>query len=160
MRNSMMRPFKYKSAVITLVLALAGIYTFAPRPGRSQDWFTTGINLGAPRIRLAVAELPSPSGGGQAESLVREFNEVLRNDLDNSGIFDLVSKSLFPLKIPLEPQDVVVNDWSSAPASARMLIFGKAEVLNSNLALTCRLYDLTNSGSPSVLARRYVATMN
>jgi TolB protein len=156
----MMRPFKYKTAVTIFVLALAGLYTFAARAGRSQDWFTTGINLGAPRIRLAVAELPSTSGDSQAVNLTREFNQVLRNDLDNSGIFDMVSKSLYPLKIPIEPQDVVVDDWTAAPASARMLIFGKAEVLNSNLVLTCRLYDLTNAGSPSVLARRYVATMN
>jgi len=156
----MTRHFKHKTAITFLVLALAGLYTFAARAGHSQDWFTTGINLGAPRIRLAVAELPSASGETQAVNLTREFNQVLRDDLDNSGIFDMVSKSLFPLKIPLEPQDLVLDDWTSPPASARMLIFGKAEVVNSNLVLTCRLDDLTNAGNPSVLARRYVATMN
>lgn len=132
----------------------------ASPPAQSQDWFSTGINLGAPRIRLAVTELPSGSADAQALNLTHEFNQVLWNDLDNSGIFDLVSKSLFPLKIPSEPQDVVLNDWSAAPASARMLIFGKTEVINSNLVLTCRLDDLTNAGNPSVIARRYVATMN
>jgi TolB protein len=155
-----MRPFKYKTAATFFVLALAGFYALAARTVRGQDWFTTGINLAAPRIRLAVTEMPSRSGDAQAVKLTNEFNQVLWNDLDNSGIFDMVSKSLFPLKIPSEPPDVVMGDWTAAPASARMLIFGKTEVINSNLVLTCRLYDLTNTTAPSVLARRYVATMN
>ena len=69
-------------------------------PARSQDWFSTGINLGAPRIRLAVSDFPPHSVDQELVSLTQEFNQVLGNDLDNAGIFDLVSKSYFPLKVP------------------------------------------------------------
>ncbi|HLY63564.1 MAG TPA: Tol-Pal system beta propeller repeat protein TolB [Terriglobia bacterium] len=155
-----MKLLKIKLSTVLIIFALAGMAFIFPRTSKSQDWFTTGINLGAARIRLAAAELPSTSGDAQAINLTKEFNQVLWDDLDNSGIFDLVSKSLFPLKIPREPQDVVTNDWTASPASARMLIFGKTEVINSSLVFTGRLYDLTNAGNPSVIARRYVATMN
>ena len=39
-------------------------------------------------------------------SLTQEFNQVLWNDLEQSGIFDLVSKSYYPLTPPREPQEV------------------------------------------------------
>ena len=142
------------------LLALTCFLFTPPRNSRSQDWFTTGINLGAARIRLAVPELTSRSGDPAGVKLTQEFNQVLWNDLDSSGIFDLVSKSMLPLKTPQDPGDVVIGDWTSPPANAKMLIFGRTEILNSNLVLTGRLYDLTNSASPSILAKRYVATMN
>ncbi len=151
---------RLKSFFLISFWGLAGLLIATPQTGQSQDWFTTGINLGTPRIRLAVPDLPSRSGDSSAIKLTQEFNQVLWNDLDSAGIFDLVSKSMLTLKTPQDPGDIVTNDWTGPPASAKMLIFGKTEVTNSNLVFTCRLYDLTNAGSPSVLAKRYVATMN
>ena len=142
----------FAAAVLLLIPLLA--------PSQNQDWFTTGINLGAPRIRFAVPELPPQSVDQQLVSLTKEFNEVLWNDLQNAGIFELVSKSMFPIKIPTEPQDVDLKAWSDPPASAQMLVFGKSEVINSNLVITARLYDVKSTGNPGVLAKRYVATMN
>jgi TolB protein len=130
------------------------------RPSHSQDWFSTGINLGAPRIRLAVSDFPSNSVDQQLVSLTQEFNQTLWNDLDNAGIFEMVSKSLYPLKAPQEPEEVVFNNWTDPPASAQMLAFGKTEVANANLVITARLFDVKSPSSPSVLAKRYVATMN
>jgi len=130
------------------------------RPSQSQDWFATGINLGAPRIRLAVSDFPSNSVDQQLVSLTQEFNQTLWNDLDNAGIFDMVSKSLYPIKVPQEPEEVIFANWTDPPASAQMLAFGKTEVINANLVITARLFDVKSPSSPSVLAKRYVATMN
>ena len=41
-----------------------------------------------------------------------------------------------------------------------MLVFGKAENINSNLVITGRVFDLGNQANPGVLAKRYVATLN
>jgi TolB protein len=41
-----------------------------------------------------------------------------------------------------------------------MLSFGKTEIINSNLVITARLFDLGNPTSPSIIAKRYVATLN
>jgi TolB protein len=142
-----------------LFVALAAFF-LPSNSSRSQDWFSTGINLGAPKIRLAVSEFQPQSVDQQLVRLTREFNDVLHNDLDDSGIFDMVSKSMFPLKIPTEPGEVDFNAWTSPPAEAQMLVFGKTEIVNSNLVITGRLFDVKNSANPSVLGKRYVATMN
>ena len=125
-----------------------------------QDWINSGINLGAPKIKLAVPDFPPKSVDQQLVSLTQEFNQVLWSDLDSAGIFDMVSKSNYPLKVPEEPLDVDFNAWSSAPASAQMLVFGKAESINANLVITGRVFDLGNQANPGVLAKRYVATLN
>jgi TolB protein len=116
--------------------------------------------LGAAKIRLAVPDFPPKSVDQQLLSLTQEFNQVLWHDLDNAGIFAMVSKSNYPLKVPEEPLDVDFNAWSAPPASAQMLVFGKIENVSSNLVVTARLFDLGNQANPGVLAKRYVATPN
>jgi TolB protein len=138
--------------LVALLLAL--------RPAPSQDWFTTGINLGAPRLRLAVSDF-SPNSVDQAlVSLTQEFNQVLWNDLDNAGIFDLVPKTSYPLKPPQEAADVIFKEWTDPPAEAQVLAFGKSEVVNSSLVLTARLFDVKNPLNPTLVAKRYAVTMN
>ncbi|MCL5006115.1 MAG: Tol-Pal system beta propeller repeat protein TolB [Acidobacteria bacterium] len=126
---------------------------------KSQGWFRTGINLGQSKVRIAVPDFAARSQDQRLVSLTQVFNKVLWDDLDNSGILDLVSKSLYPLKTPQEPQDVDYNAWSSAPASAQMLAFGYAEIINNNFVVTARLFDVHNPTNPAVLQKRYVATL-
>jgi TolB protein len=145
---------------LLLLLGLVTSLLITSPSAQSQDWLSTGINLGAPRIKLAVPEFPPKSVDQTLVSLTQEFNQVLWNDLDNAGIFEMVSKSYFPLKIPQEPLDVDFNAWTSPPASAQMLVFGSTENINSNLVITGRVFDLGNQANPGVLAKRYVATMN
>lgn len=154
-----MRSRLFKSTLLAVAATLSSLLLLE-RPSQGQDWFTTGINLGAPRIRLAVADFPPKTADQQLTSLTQEFNQTLWNDLDNAGIFEMVSKSLYPLKVPQEPEEVVFNNWADPPATAQMLAFGKTEILNANLVVTARLFDVKNPPNPSVIAKRYVATMN
>jgi TolB protein len=140
-------------------IAVPALLFFLPS-GQGQDWFSTGINLGAPKIRVAVAEFPPQSVEQALVGLTQEFNQVLWNDLDNAGIVELVSRSYYPLKLPKEPEDLDFTTWTAPPLSAHLLVFGKTEVINANLVITARLFDLGNVATPSVLAKRYVATMN
>jgi len=126
-------------------------------PGFGQDWFSTGINLGAPKIRLAVSPFQPVTPDPALANLTTEFNQVLWNDLDESGIVELVSKSDYPVKLPRDPEEVSFKAWSDPPAAATMLAFGKAELLNGNFVPTARLDDVHNTANPSVLAKRYVA---
>ena len=149
-----LKPFVASSAVAILLLIPA------LHPPQAQDWISTGVNLGAPKIRLAVSEFPSRSVEQALVSSTQVFNQVLRSDLDNAGIFDMVSKSYFPLAQPADPADVNFKAWSDPPASAQMLVFGKAESINSNLVITGQVYDLGNPANPSVLARRYATALD
>jgi TolB protein len=121
---------------------------------------TVGTSSGVPRIRMAVTEFQAQSTDPNLTRLTPEFNSVLWNDLDNAGIFDLASRSFYPVKTPVAPADVVFDQWANPPVSIQMLVFGKTEVLNSNLVVTAYLYDVKNPGNPGVLARRFVATMD
>src|SRR5579863_1513370 len=118
-------------------LAVAGL-CIAFRAGhgqpQTQDWLQTGINRGAPMIRIAVTQFPAASAEPNLTSLTQEFNQVLWNDLDNAGIFQMVSRSLYPVKIPVDPGDVDFKAWGDA--GAQMLVFGKTETVNGNLVVT------------------------
>lgn len=151
---------KRKTITMTVVLAAAATFAALQAGFTQDDWIKIGVNLGAPSIRLAVADLAPKSVEQQLVSMTQIFNTTLRNDLDNSGIFELVSKTMMPERIPSEPPEVVFANWSDPPASAQMLVFGKAESINQNLVISGRLFDVRSPANPSVLGKRYVATMN
>jgi hypothetical protein len=67
----------------------------------AQDWFKTGTALGVQKARVAVADFAS-SGAG-AQPLAKEFSDVVRGDLDYSGIVELVSQSMYPARVPSQP---------------------------------------------------------
>jgi TolB protein len=156
-----MKRLRFRLLVFAAVMALPAVF-LAPEATRSQtqDWLEIGINRGQPMVRLAVTEFPARSADPALASLTQEFNQVLHNDLENAGIFALVSKSHFPVKVPVEPADVDFKGWTDPPASAQMLVFGKTEAVNQNLVITGRLFDVQNPANPSVLPKRYVATLN
>ena len=142
-----------------LAIPLAVFLGRAP-VAKSQGWFRTGINMGQSVVRIAVPDFPARSSDPRLVSLTKVFNQVLWNDLNNSGIVDVISKSLYPVNTPQEPQDVDFNGWSSPPASAQMLAFGYTEVRNNSLVVTARLFDVHSPSNPGVLAKRYVADLN
>jgi TolB protein len=127
---------------------------------QNEGWFRFGINMGQAVVRIAVPDFPVRSNDPRLTNLTKVFNQVLWDDLNNSGIVDVVSKSLYPVKVPLEPQDVDFNAWSNPPASAQMLAFGFTEVRNNSLVVTARLFDVHSPQNPGVLAKRYVADLN
>ncbi len=145
---------------LSFVLSVFAVVLFNPRPGLGQGWFETGINLGQTKVRLAVPDLPPQSVNQQLVSLTQTFNKVLWDDLEFSGIVDLVSKSYYPLKIPQTPQQVDFKAWSSSPANAQMLVLGSAESVNNQMVVTAYLQDVRSPGSPAALAKRYVADLN
>lgn len=156
-----MKRGKLKLPTLAAALALAAILTVLESGSTPQDdWIKIGVNLGAPRIRLAVAELAPKSVEQQLVGMTQIFNRTLRSDLENAGIFELVSRTMMPERTPSEPAEVVFANWSEPPASAQMLVFGKTESTHQNLVISGRLFDVRSPVNPSVLGRRYVATMN
>jgi TolB protein len=121
----------------------------------AQDWVRTGTNLGNERIRLAVADFKPAGDDPQTPALKAVFDATLYNDLASAGIFDLVSKSLAPQAMPGSPQEMVVGQWSAAPANAAMVAFGALSAGNGRLAVYGWLFDTGNTGSPQVLGKQY-----
>src|SRR5580658_7462368 len=54
----------------------------------AQDWFKTGTGLGVSKARVAVADFSSKDATAQPLGVL--FSDVVRSDLDFSGILELV----------------------------------------------------------------------
>ena len=141
---------------ITAFLLVVCIALAAPDLRAQEDWIRTGTGLGQEKVRLAVPEFQLTSGATPASDTLRKvFNDTLWNDLESAGIFDMVSKSFYPLSQPAQPAGVVLDAWGNPPASAGMLAFGNAGVTQNVLTVKGWLYDVKNSASPQVLCKQY-----
>ena len=137
-------------------LALAFVLLTAASAAPQEDWIRTGTGLGQEKVRLAAAEFQLAFGGTpQSDTLRKVFNDTLWNDLENAGIFDMVSKSFYPLSQPARPTDVVLSAWRNPPPNAGMLAFGNLGVSQDQLVVKGWLYDVKNDASPQVLAKQY-----
>ena len=121
----------------------------------AQDWVRTGTGLGIEKVRIAVPDLKAATQDPKNTDLLRVFNDTLFSDLDNAGIFDVVSKSFYPLGPIGAPADVKFEAWSSPPPNAAMLAFGNLGVSGNNMTVQGWLYDVKNVGSPQVLGKQY-----
>ncbi len=135
-----------------LICGVSLLALLAP-PAVAQDWFRTGTGLGVEKARVAVADFAPRSSS--AQPLANIFSEVLRADLDYSGILELVSKSFYPLQVPSVPSELKHSAWSDPPASAHMLAFGNVSASGNDLTIEVWLYDVRNAAAPAVLGKRY-----
>ena len=155
-----MKPMRHIRTPILLMVMIAAAFTAIWPAEAQQNWIETGINRGNPMIRMAVANFPAQSNESNLGNLTNEFNQVLWNDLDNAGIFEMVSRSFYPAKTPSDPGGVVYDQWTNPPVSAQFLAFGNSADINGNLVVTAYLYDVKNPANPAVLAKRFIATLN
>jgi TolB protein len=140
------------------VLSLFAAVLLLALPGSAQDWIRTGTGLGVEKVRLAVPDFKPSTADAKNTDLLTVFNGTLWNDLDNAGIFDLVSKSFYPLGPVGTPADIKYDAWSSPPPNASMLAFGNLGVTNNSVTVQGWLFDVKNVGSPQVLGKQYQDT--
>jgi TolB protein len=136
-------------------IALSFFFLFAAASLSAQDWIRTGTGLGVEKIRLAAPDFKLVTTDTGTQNLATTFNTTLGNDLQAAGIFDMVSRSFYPLSIPGAPQEVHLADWSSPPPNASMLAFGNLGVQGGYLNVQGWLYDTKNPKSPQVLGKQY-----
>jgi TolB protein len=128
--------------------------------GFAQDWIKTGTGLGVERIRIAVPEFKASNQDPRNGELLKTFNDTLWNDLNNAGIFDMVSKSFYPLGQIGAPSDVKFEVWNSPPPNAAMLVFGNVGASANTQTVQGWLYDVKNTQSPQVLGKQYTDAAN
>ncbi len=140
--------------IAAVVFLLAADLTAIPCLAQ-QDWIKTGTGLGMEKVRLAVPDFKPSTSDAKNPDLLKVFNDTLSNDLDNAGIFDMVSKSFYPLAIPGSPTEVKFDAWNAPPPNAAMLAFGNLGVTGNNVTVQGWLYDVKNIASPQVLGKQY-----
>ena len=138
----------HHALLLTFSLILAGGIAAA-----QDDFIRTGTGIGMERTRVAVSSFqPSPD----TAALMRLFDATLWNDLEFSGIFELVSRSFYPLTVPSRPAAVRLEEWSAPPVGAHMLVVGNAVAAGDRIVIEGWLMDPRNTAEPTVLGRRYV----
>src|ERR1700726_2792537 len=151
--SSARRPTGFRGPMLMLVWVL--ICCLVSPALFAQDWVKTGTSLGMEKVRLAVPDFKPSTSDPQNDALLKTFNDTLWNDLDVSGVVELVSKSFYPLQVPGQPTEVNNLAWNAAPPNAAMLAFGSLGVAAGKLTVQGWLYDVKNTQSPQVLGKQY-----
>ena len=144
-----------RSPFCRIATATALVSLLASFPAFAQDWIKTGTGLGVEKVRIAVPDFKASNQDARGPELLKTFNDTLWNDLANAGIFDMVSKSFYPLGQVGTPADVKFESWSSPPPNAAMLVFGNLQASGNNAIVQGWLYDVKNTSSPQVLGKQY-----
>lgn len=142
----------FRSTALALLLVLLSCLS---SPLFAQDWVKTGTSLGVEKVRLGVPDFKSSTNDPQNAALLKTFNDTLWNDLDVSGVVELVSKSFYPLQVPGTPPDLNYAAWNVPPPNAAMLAFGNLGVASGKLTVQGWLYDVKNIQSPQILGKQY-----
>jgi TolB protein len=120
----------------------------------AQDWYhIESDKAAADRVRIATADFKPTSGDAGDDK--RIFDTTLYSDLAAAGIFDIVSKSQNPQASPGSQSEIVLSQWSAAPASAAMVAFGNLGIQNGKLVVNGFLDDAKNTQFPQVFAKAY-----
>ncbi len=135
--------------------------------------------------RTAIA-VPDFRGSGEAQKFMDAFNQTLFADLDSSGLFRMVPKSMYPLETPQRPQDFRpplipttpprkgapppqpirqgpwLTDWSQPPVSAAYLAFGYSAVQDGRLVVFGYLFNVAQAdlAGAQALGKMYFGSLD
>jgi TolB protein len=112
-------------------------------------------------IKLAVADVKQSTTPGAAtpEALAKVFNDTLYADLENCGLFTMVSKSFYPKNLPGAAEDLqgpAMATWAQPPTSAEVLAFGSLSTNGDQMVVNGFLFDVTGRATqPEQMHKRY-----
>jgi TolB protein len=139
------------------ILAAAMLFLLAGGSAAAQDWFRSGTGLGDNnKPRVAVADFGPRADEAKAHAAL--FSQVVRDDLQFSGILELVSPSMYPTTAPTVPSELRNLDWTNQPANANMVAFGNFVESPAEVAIQAWLYDVRNPASQAVVGKIYRGT--
>ena len=145
-----------KSKLVNWLLTVAFLAVVAAPAGAQENrqaWFRTGTGLGVEKIRLAVAQFGPRADNAKTHS--EQFTQIVRDDLQFSGILDLVSPSFYPAQATTMPSELQYQAWTDPQVNAHYLAFGNLSETTSEVAIQAWLYDVTNPSSPAMIGKIY-----
>jgi TolB protein len=118
----------------------------------AQDWFRTGTGLGVEKPRVAVADFAARADNAKSHSQL--FTQVVRDDLQFSGILDLVSPSFYPVQVPSTPPELHNADWTTPQVNANLVAFGNLTE-SSEVVISGWAYDVRSASAQAVVGKVY-----
>ncbi len=145
----------HRSRCISIsVLLLCGL--FVPGRAAAQAWFQTGTGLGVEKPRVAVADFAARADTAKSHSQL--FTQVVRDDLQFSGILDLVSPSFYPTQVPTVPSELRNPDWTTPQINANLVAFGNLTESAAEVGISGWLYDVRSPSTQAVVGKVYRGT--
>ena len=147
-------------------------------PARQQNNITGTVEKNPGKPRIAV---PDFRATGSAASLITTFNTTVMNDVAASPLVNYVPKTLYPLQVPQQPNDLVagtaqlgaratnpqgnrLTDWSLPPMAANYLGLGYGAEQNGQLVIFGWFYTaaptIPNLQQAQVFGKIYTASLN
>jgi TolB protein len=155
-------------------LVILSILAMSAAPGALASGQEIRVNVEKNAGKASIA-IPDFRGSGAAQSFMNTFNATLFSEVQNSGIFTMVPKTVMPLQIPQQPSDFkrppqpgangngyYLSDWSGPPANSTYLAFGYTAPQNGQIALYGWLYNVQQSDASTaqVLGKVYSSTLD
>src|ERR1700694_5406526 len=122
----------------------------------AQDWVHTGTGLGLEKPRIAVTDFAPRADNAKSHSQL--FTQVVRDDLQFSGIVDLVSPSFYPVQAPTAPSELDNLDWTTPQINANLVAFGNLTESTSEVVISGWLYDVRSPSTQAVVGKVYRGT--
>jgi len=123
------------------------------KPVAGQDWFRTAIGMDANKPRLAIADFAPRSDPAKPHASL--FTQVVRDDLQFSGILELASPSFYPPQPPSVPAELKYSVWTDPPTNANFVGFGNLSESTAEVAIEAWLYDVRNPSAQAVVGKVY-----
>jgi TolB protein len=133
------------------ILLIAGL--FLPSRAAAQAWFYSSTGLGVEKPRVAVADFAPRADSAKPHSQL--FTQVVRDDLQFSGILDLVSPSFYPTQVPTVPSELRNLDWTTPQVNANFVAFGNLTESTSEVSISGWLYDVRSTSNQAVVGKIY-----
>jgi hypothetical protein len=104
---------------------------------------------------LAAADVQPAAEAKNQELMdaIKTFNQVLWDDLSFSGYFIMASKSYYPLRAIVKPEDVKIDEWSMLPFKISYLSIGSMELKEGVLQTDLRIMDMKQCDGNRCLAK-------
>ncbi len=134
------------------VFAFCVLLVASRAAAQKEDWFRTSTGLGVDKPRLAVADFAAREDPAKPHSQL--FTQVVRDDLQFSGIVDLVSPSFYPTQVPTQPSELHNADWTTTQVNANLVAFGNLTESATEVVISAWLYDVRSPSNQAVVGRR------
>ncbi len=138
------------------VLSAFVLFLFFGNAAFAQDWVRIGTGLGVEKPRIAVTDF-APRGEN-AKSRSQLFTQVVRDDLQFSGIVDLVSPSFYPVQVPSVPGELRNSDWTTTQLNSNLIAFGNSTEAASEAVISGWLFDVRSPSTQAVIGKVYRGT--
>jgi TolB protein len=142
----------HRSRISVWILLTCGVLAVAPGRAAAQAWFQSGTGLGVEKPKIAVADFAPREDNSKNHSQL--FTQVVRDDLQFSGIVDLVSPSFYPVKIPTTPSELNNADWVTPQINANLVAFGNLTE-TTEVVISGWVYDVRSTSTQAVVGKVY-----